>query len=365
MKPPSVCFVCPGATDLFAPDPRAAGGAERQVLLLARALARRDRTVSCVVLDRPGLNGGPVRLVPAALRAALPRGVGRAVNAARLWTALERAGADVYVQRGADAQALDIALFARARGRRFVFMAAHDDDFLLRTIHTGRIRNLEFRQGLAGADAVVVQTERQRALALARFRRRAEIVPNAVEIPPFCPPPGEGALWIGMLRPEKRPEALLQLADALPGVRFTVVGGAPPAGAPGAEAARAFLRDAARRPNLHCAGVQPPERLDAFYARAAAVVNTSSGEGFPNTFLEAWARGRPVATAGIDPDETICRYGLGVHARGVAALARTLGDLLADPARLKQMGETARRHVETHHALGPVVDRLERVLDGR
>jgi glycosyltransferase involved in cell wall biosynthesis len=363
MKPPSVCFVCPGATDLFAPDPRAAGGAELQLLLLGRELARRGRAVSFVVRARPGLDGGPIRLVPAALRADLPRGIGRVVNSARLWAALGRAGADVYVQRGADAQTLDVALFALARGRRFVFMAAHDDDFLLRTIHTDRVRNQEYRQGLSRASAVVAQTDRQRDLARERFRRRAEVVPNAVEIPAACPPPGDGALWVGMLRPEKRPEAVLELARALPSVRFTVVGGAPTAGAPGAEAARAFLRRAARLPNVACAGVQPPGRMDAFYARAAVLVNTATGEGFPNAFLEAWARGRPVATAGVDPDETICRHGLGIHARGIGALARALEGLLGDPARLRRMGEAARRHVEARHAVGVVVDRLEAVLD--
>jgi glycosyltransferase involved in cell wall biosynthesis len=165
-----------------------------------------------------------------------------------------------------------------------------------------------------------------------------------------------------MLRPEKRPEAVLELARALPDLRFTIVGGPPAPGAPGAEAARDVLRRAARLPNVEDAGVQPPDRMGAWYARAAVVINTASAEGFPNAFLEAWAHGRPVVTAGVDPDGVIARRRLGICARGVNAMARALRELMADPGRCRRLGEAGRRHVVSRHAVGPVVDRLESML---
>jgi glycosyltransferase involved in cell wall biosynthesis len=331
--------------------------------LLGRELARRGHRVTFVVSARDGLSDRDLRLVPVRLRADLPRGLGKVVNTSRLWRGLAETGADWYVMRGADTQALDLALYARARGARFAFMAASDDDFALRAFHTDRARNVLYRQGLRMADAVVVQTDRQRRLARTQGRRDAVVVPNPVEIPAEPPPPGDAILWAGMLRSYKRPEAVLSLARALPRLRFLVVGGVPE-GAGGAEAAaaQAFLREAARVPNLACEGPQRPERMDRYYARAAVVINTSPVEGFPNVLLEGWARARPAVTAGVDPDEVICRHALGIHAKGIREMAEALEALMGDAARRRRLGENARRYVEAHHAVGPVVDRFEEVL---
>lgn len=361
-----VCFVCPNAGDLFSSRGRSVGGAERQVALLGRELARRGHRVTFVVHAVKDMAAEPLRLVPVRLRADLPRGVGKLINFAQLWRGLRRADPDCFLQHGAGTITLDVALFARVSRRPFIFMAASDEDFLLRTFHADRGRNFLYRWGLRLADVVVAQTERQRTLARERFAREAVVVPYATEVPPEVPAPGSEILWVGMLRPYKRPGAVLTLARALPQCRFTVVGGAPTRGAPGeAEAAQAFFREAAKLPNVACAGFQPPEKLDAFYARAAVVINTSPVEGFPTALLEGWARGRPAATAGVDPDEVICRHGLGLHARGLVEMAQGLGKLMDDDALRKRMGENARRYVETHHAVGAVADRYERLLRKR
>ena len=52
-------------------------------------------------------------------------------------------------------------------------------------------------------------------------------------------------------------------------------------------------------------------------ASAIAVVNTSSFEGMPNTFLEAWGQGVPVLSFSFDPDNLIQEKGLGIAADGV------------------------------------------------
>jgi glycosyltransferase involved in cell wall biosynthesis len=359
-----IAFVCPGAADLFSPGGAAIGGAERQQGLLGRGLARRGHRVTFVVREAEGLADAEVRLLAVRVRPGGVPGLRKLAHAARLWAGLARVRPDVLVTQGADTLVLDVALFARAARRPFVFLAASDDDFLLRAFHTDARRNLLYRQGLRLADAVVAQTERQRRLARERFRIDAAVVPNPVEIPAESPPPGDEVLWAGTLRSYKRPEVVLALARALPSRRFTVVGGPPPpaAGAAERKAADAFLRAAAGLPNVRCPGPQRPERMDAFFARAAVVVNTSPVEGFPNVLLEGWARGRPAVTAGVDPDGVIARHGLGIAAAGIPSMARALEALLGDPARLRRMGAAGRRYVASRHAVGPVVDRFEALL---
>lgn len=357
-----VGVICLSAADFFAPSGRSAGGTERQMVLVARGLTRRGHRVRFIVRNEPGLADPELTLATFQPRPGLPRGVGRAADVLRLRRAAGRPAPDVFLTQGAGRQAVDVALLACATRRPFVYRGAHDDDFLWKSIHRGAWGRFLFRRALRRAAVVIAQTEQQRALALAFADVDAVIVPDAVEVPAEVPPPGDEVLWVGMLRPEKRPERVLALARALPRVRFTVVGGPPASGLPGAEDARAFLREAASLPNVLCAGYQPPEAVAPFYERAALVINTSSGEGFPNVFLEAWALGRPVVTDGIDPDGVIERHGLGIRANGSEAMAEAIGGLLGDTARRRQFGDNCRRYVAETHGVDAVLDRYEAIL---
>jgi glycosyltransferase involved in cell wall biosynthesis len=358
-----ISVICLSAADFFIPGGgRSAGGTERQGVLVARGLARRGHRVTCVVRDEPGLADPVLALAPFRSRPGLPRGIGRIADVLRLRRAAGRPAPDVFLTLGAGRQAVDVSLLAAVTGRPFLFRSVSDDDFLWKTTHRGAWARWLFRRAVRRADAVIAQTERQRSLARAFAGVEATVVPNAVELPAEAPPPGDEVLWVGMLRPEKRPERVLALARVLPRTRFTVVGGVPAPGLPGAEAAQAFLREAATLPNVACAGYQPHDSVMPFFDRAAVVINTSPGEGFPNVFLEAWARGRPVLTEGVDPDGVIARHGLGVCADGPEAMAETLGRLLDDAAWRHELGANARRYVAKAHALAPVLDQYEALL---
>jgi glycosyltransferase involved in cell wall biosynthesis len=94
--------------------------------------------------------------------------------------------------------------------------------------------------------------------------------------------------------------------------------------------------------------------MPARLAQASLVVLPSTyGEGLPKVVIEAGATGRPV----IVSDSPGCREaivdgetGMLVPAKDPRALARAIRTLLADPARLRLMGEAARRDVESRFA---------------
>ena len=67
-------------------------------------------------------------------------------------------------------------------------------------------------------------------------------------------------------------------------------------------------------PNLVILEPLPHEQLSELIARSVAVVNTSTLEGMPNAFLEAWIAGVPVLTYEFDPDGVVAERSLGIAA---------------------------------------------------
>ena len=144
------------------------GGAERQQVLLARGLAARGHDVSFVTLDYGQDDGtvhGGIRAYKAyapsdgvpGLRFFYPRWSG-------LVAAMRRSGSDAFYQMGADSETGQIAAWCRLHGKSFVFSMASDSDAnpVLPLLRSRRQRAL-YRAGLRRADAVVAQTETQRA----------------------------------------------------------------------------------------------------------------------------------------------------------------------------------------------------------
>jgi phosphatidylinositol alpha-1,6-mannosyltransferase len=140
-----------------------------------------------------------------------------------------------------------------------------------------------------------------------------------------------------------------------PEARLLLVGGGP---------AEASLRKAVAARGLGhsvvLTGPVPPGELPAFYAAGdvfAMPCRTRRGgldvEGLGMVFLEAAACGRPVVagTSGGAP-ETV-REGITGHVvdpRSADAVATTLADLLAEPARAREMGAAGRAWVEQRWA---------------
>jgi glycosyltransferase involved in cell wall biosynthesis len=311
------------------------GGAERQTWLLARALARRGLRIAHVtypVVRQREDPGAPVDLVQRPLSPAGARALPREM--AHVWQALERADAAVVLFRGAAGTLGAGALWARAHRRRTIFAGANNADFTLQTFGgRGDPRALMFRAGLRLTDTVVVQSAEQADLARGRFGGPVEPIASFAEPQPQAPGGGEAFLWVSRLVDYKRPLLYADLAAAVPEARFWMIPSRThsPQDAP----LRAELEArAAQLPNLELLPQRPHAELQQLIGRAVAMVNTSSFEGMPNTWLEGWARGVPALTLSFDPDRRIARHGLGVAADGAwdafVAAARGLWERRAD-----------------------------------
>lgn len=331
-----------------------------QTHYLATTLAKLGLRVCHIVYDGPGV---PAETDGVELIHTPPPqpGRGRARYVREELASLAAADASVYVQRNAGSSTGMVALFARGRRRRFVLSVSWDGDLELKTPIGGRLARGSYRTGMRLADTIVVQTEDQ-------FRRGRELTGRPLKmIRSFAEDAGDAGderrsfLWIGRVVDYKDPLAYVDLADRVPEASFRMVADASGGEAP---ALLGELRERADRlPNLELLAPLPRDQLLDLYSRAVAVVNTSHVEGFPNTFLEGWARGAPALSLRLDPDRIIRQRRLGSFAAGsrdqLAAAAREMWALRSDPA----MSERTRAYIRAEHSPRLIASRWKRLLD--
>ena len=152
--------------------------------------------------------------------------------------------------------------------------------------------------------------------------RRTYSAPAPVRTASFCPTSaafprrrhtrhnGDTVLWVGSIRPVKRPNARPRYRPALPGTTFRFIYGTTLSW--GDTLTEQFLRRA-REDAQRGAGRLCRSRGSASHLREAKVLlHTSAAgrEGFPNVFLEAWAHGVPVVCC-FNPAGLVSDFGLG------------------------------------------------------
>lgn len=361
-----VCIVAPHVWPMLSGDKaiRFAGGAEMRQAILARALSRAGFRVSVVTLDFGQPEGAMVDGVTVlrahALDTSLPVLRFLHPRLTSWWQAMKRADADIYLQSTAAYLTAVVAAFCRRHGRRFIYSGASDPDFQLDQIWKKFRRRSRWRDqpmylwGVKRADAIVAQHARQAEACRRWMGREAWVIPNCYELPPEAKPsPGGIVLWVANMRALKRPELFLELARAFPHRRFRLVGG--PASGKEAEIYEQTKRAATKLPNVEFVGFVPFAEVGAHFDAARLFVNTSEYEGFPNTFLQSWARGIPTVSfvdcGARDDDGPVGRV-----CRDFEEMRDAVALLCEDDALWAREGERARRYFLNRHTVDAAVE---------
>jgi glycosyltransferase involved in cell wall biosynthesis len=182
-------------------------------------------------------------------------------------------------------------------------------------------------------------------------------VPNGVTVPEHGDPdackrlgltPGAYALAVGRLVPEKgfdvAIDAVGALGDAGKGFELAIAGDAPHDN----EYLRGLRTRAERSTTpVRLLGIQSPAALATLYESARLFVAPSYHEGQSLTVLEAMSHGCCIVASDIDANrELVADSGLLFPAGDAGALAALLRELLADTARVREIGDRARSRME-------------------
>lgn len=352
MTKPRVLFLCPSLET---------GGAERQLALLAPALARRGLDVRIVTIrsrgrlfDELAAKGVDVRFSEVRSRFDLA-GIHRVLRRARSWP-------ELVVSQSIDAQ-LVAAVLARREGIPHLTIH-HKNPELVLAPH----RRLLTRLVAPRIDAVVAVTGAQvdNLVESGFSRARIRLIENGVDGERTTRPRSlvraelglsEGdfvALLPATLRPEKRPEVFLAAVAAAnkrnPSVRGLIAGGGPD-----------LERISAAAHDVQAVKVLG-ERADIEDVIAASdiVCLTSVAEALPMVVLEAMALGKPVVSTsvgGIPEAVGDGQAGLLLPIDEGDALTAALIRLAGDDEAVQAMGRTARARYEARYSSEQMADR--------
>jgi glycosyltransferase involved in cell wall biosynthesis len=98
------------------------------------------------------------------------------------------------------------------------------------------------------------------------------------------------------------------------------------------------------------------------FDRARIFLNTSSIEGFPNTFLQAWIRAVPVVSF-FDPDGLVNRLQLGRIASSLDDMREAIRGLLDVHTYRENIGQRAREFAVREFTSGVAARYIERLED--
>lgn len=361
------------------------GGAEMQAELLGAGLARRGWDVHYVAEFLPRSVGAMPQLIHGVHVHSMrvrPHDLS-VLNYLLLRRTTQAIDPDVYYQRAGGVYTGMVARIARAQGKPFVFGCAssldcvpvpqRDPGFAAVSRHgmwrrvvrapRARISSAFYSYGVGGATQVVCQT-REQAVMLRQWKGvDSVVIPNGHQVPDPVQavrqqPPV--VLFVGNIKRVKRPLLFVELARACQGLeaRFVMIG-YPTDG----DLSREVSRQAEELPNLSYVGGLAREEVAEWLNVAQLLVSTSSHEGFPNVFIEAWLRGVPTMSIGIDPDGVIEAYGIGRCASDLDGLAHAVREAVSDCQAWERMSESARTYAIGHHDIERVVARYEEVFE--
>ncbi len=369
MHPRRICIVAPYAGPVLLEDwdRRYSGGAEVQQVMLAGTLADRGHEVSFIIQDagaEPAFVCRNIRVLAFRSPHIMP-GANAFVKCARLWKLLLRIRPEVIYQRMADWTTGVCAAYARRFDAVLIHAVASDRDVSATEPMDGNWWQARlYYWGLRRASLVLAQHTGQ-AESLARdFAVDSEVFPSVYmdcdETRDDC---RSGVIWIAMMRPNKRPELLLELARRLPDVPFTMIGGAE--GDPASRRYFNAIQDAARGvPNVRFLGFQSPAQIDHELQKAFLLVSTTQPkrEGLPVVFLQAWRAAVPaVGFSAPGLDEVLAETGWAVET--MDEFTRLVARVRDEPALFASRGRQARQYFRQHHAMSVVIPRFETLIE--
>lgn len=225
--------------------------------------------------------------------------------------AIKKTHSDLIVFRGADRRTFPIALASNLLKTKFLFFAASDVNFVpgKELIHGVKFNRKLYQKSIRHIPYIVVQNTYQQKTLQENYSKTCLVLPNiwlGDENEIVSSEKSIDVIWVANFRRLKRAEWMVEAAKTNPQLRFALIG------RPSADMDyyKQMEQECSELDNVSFYGPLGFDQTNALVAQSRILACTSEFEGFPNTFLQAWAYTLPVVST-VDPSNVIERNNLG------------------------------------------------------
>ncbi|MBU1862825.1 MAG: glycosyltransferase [Candidatus Omnitrophica bacterium] len=367
-----VCFISPYAYPLFNEKCTITfGGAEVQTYLLAKELSKDHAfSVHMVTADfgqkKKEQYGGITLHKSFILRTTntydgFVSSVHQCFNGLKLLCVLFSINADIYIQRSAGAETGIIAFLCRLCNKKFIYMTASDIDCNGTYIANNKVRGTLYSYGIKHAHRILTQSAGHKKLLFDTSSLKSTVLSTACPLYPLSNQRKEYILWIGRLIDLKRPDYFLSLAEHFSSEHFLMI--APRSG--DEKVYDNYIKKIKSFKNVEYRNRVPFSEVDRCFSKAKMLINTSSYEGFPNTFVQAWKCAVPVLSVGVNPDDVFDKHKVGYCTHTVEELCEKVARLLADQSLYQSLAKNCYDYACTNHNIDTIIKQFKEILNCR
>jgi len=350
-----VCFVAPKAYPLFEPAVKEVfGGAEVDLYYLATELAKDDNfEVSFITADYD--QGASETRRGIKIIKSLKFCENSVKGAVKIWRAMKGAGADIYMLKTASAGVPLAAVFCKINQKTFVYRTAHEQECNGNYINDHPLMGLVFKLSLKTAKYVFSQNKMDQQNLKQTTGVSSIFIRNGHQLCNLTDSKKDTILWVARSSSFKNPYLFIKLAEQLPQENFTMI----------CQRAiedknyNALVSEAKKLSNLEFVQQVAFSDIGKFFQRAKVLVNTSDGEGFPNTFIQAGKYGAAVLSLNVNPDAILDKYKCGICAGGDwERFVDSLRSMLENDKYI-EMGKMGRKYVEENHDISKIINQYK------
>lgn len=329
-------------------EKRTSGGAELQIALLSRELVKRGH--ECVIAagdcgqpDGYVIEGVKIRNAGKFQTGALGDALGAIAPTLKI---LREERPDYVGLLGWTTWLYFFHVLKPLFGYQLLFICSLDTEVNGEYRRAHPIKGALFETAMARCEMRYAMSEDQRA----HYRRRGEscgfyrnLILGRKE--PLTAAKEVDFLWVARCQEIKRPWIFLDLAEQLPERSFEMI-------CPNENAVlwEKMRTRAEKLPNVKFIESVPYHQIQTHYDRARIFVNTSTYEGWPNSFIQSGLARTAILSLDVNPEDLIRNYRLGCFAEGsVEKLVEYARAMAADEEALRGMQHNAERFVKELH----------------
>lgn len=277
----------------------------------------------------------------------------------QLLSLLKKINPDVIYQRVACGYTGIAAYYAKNSNCKMIWHIAHDQDVM--SFNNKLSLNVLFRYtekkfikyAIKNADSIIAQTKSQSDLLFKNFNKKPTVI-----IPNFHPESKNTInkkepikiLWVANYKPVKQPEVFVKLANDLrhvPNTKFIMIGSQDVTNKSYIE----LKKNMDQLVNLEYLGGKTQDEVNELLASSHIFVNTSTHEGFANTFIQAWMRCVPVVSLNVNPDKIFNIENIGYFSGSYNKLREDVETLITNNKLREKLGKNAQEYAFKNHSM--------------